>query len=61
MRGGVPKPIGCAWVRLRWNASSKAIEIMVYSDVRGADCLEINQDHQAAGIVEYSQDEADDQ
>ncbi len=56
-RGGVPKPIGCAWVRLRWNSGSKSPEIMVQSDVRGPECGVVEDGY---GAVEYNQDGADD-
>ncbi len=57
-RGGVPKPIGCAWVRLRWNASNQTVEICVESDIRGADVMPVSGD--LANCAEYPQDGADD-
>ena len=53
-RGGVPKPIGCAWVLLSYDTKNKTVNIAVQSDVRGADAISLTPDMFGGRV--YSQD-----
>lgn len=40
-RGGVPKPIGCAWAKLTFDATRNYLDISIQSDIRGADPVDV--------------------
>lgn len=53
-RGGVPKPIGCVWVHLRYVRNDQPMQISVQADVRGADALSLRADSYGGRV--YAQD-----
>lgn len=41
-RGGVPKPIGCVWMRMYYDESSSMVRLQFIPDVIGADPISVN-------------------